>query len=268
MNTKTPGRALIKDFILFICLGIITWAVNMFIQTVFPGNNLLPLLTRSVILILVLVICYYLNYRFTRKNQLNLNILKFKTGLIKYCFAAVILGCLLIAAMWPIIYLLYPFSIIRNHNTAIVPAIDLVTYSLGNTLEELLFRGFLLLAAVKLFRKTGAILLVSFLFALFHLPGTGLSWQGLSMMITTFTMSLLFIAVIYYTASVWTAVTLHITGNFLLHTLGFDGANNGLFQVKFIATDINSIVFTLIYEIVVIAFAMVIFIKGKKQLLN
>ena len=82
---------------------------------------------------------------------------------------------------------------------------------------------------------------------------------------TTFTMSLLFISVIYYTATIWTAVTLHVTGNVLLHSLGFDGANNGMFQIKFATPTINGLFLTLIYEIVVIAFALVIFLKGKKQ---
>ena len=83
---------------------------------------------------------------------------------------------------------------------------------------------------------------------------------------TTFTMSLLLIAVIYYTKSIWTAVTLHITGNLLIHSFGFDGTNNGLFQIKFATSTINDLFLTLIYEIVVITFAVVIFFKGNKQI--
>ncbi len=122
------------------------------------------------------------------------------------------------------------------------------------------------LSAVKLFGKTGAVFLVSLLFGLFHLPGLGLTMQGLSMVITTFTMSLLFIAVIDYTESIWTAVVLHITINILLHTLGFDGTGNGLFHIEFAASDINGFFFTLVYEIVVIASAIVLFIVGKKAI--
>ena len=124
----------------------------------------------------------------------------------------------------------------------------------------------MLLASVKFFGKIGAVLFVSLLFGLFHLQGTGLTANGLSMVMTSFTMSLLFISVIYYTTSIWTAVTLHITGNFLLHSLGFDGTNKGLFQIKFSVSTINGLFLTLIYEIVVIAFVFVIFIKGKKQI--
>ena len=79
-------------------------------------------------------------------------------------------------------------------------------------------------------------------------------------------MSLLFISVIYYTGSIWTAATLHITGNLLLHTFGFDGTNNGLFTIRFATSNANGHISMLIYEIVVITFAIVIFRKAKNQL--
>jgi membrane protease YdiL (CAAX protease family) len=141
---------------------------------------------------------------------------------------------------------------------------DIISYSLGNTLEEFLFRGFLLVASTKLFGKMGGILFISLLFGLFHLQGLGLGSEGWCMVTTTFTMSLLFISVIYYTKSIWTAVTLHITGNLLLHTLGFDGASNGMFQIKFSTSNINGHFIALIYEMVVMLFALFIFSRSKK----
>ncbi len=234
-------------------------------QGVFPGNNMFPFLLRSAILLFTVTIAYYLNIRFSRKNLLNADILKFKSRLIKYYLGGIVLGCFLIATIWSIVNLFHPFEIVKNPNPKINLANDIISYSLGNTLEELFFRGFMLLAAVKLFGKTGGILLVSLLFGLFHLQGTGLTANGLSMVMTTFTMSLLFISVIYYTRSIWTAVTLHITGNFLLHSVGFDGTGYGLFQIKFADSTINGTILTLIYEMVVIGLALIIFIKGKKQ---
>src|SRR5882724_2540344 len=266
MNIKSPYRVLIFDFILFLSFCVVIWIINIIVQSTFPGNNLFPFLIRSVILLFTVTISYYLNYKFSRKNLLSFDILKFKSRLIKYYLGGIIAGCFLIAAIWGIIYLIYPYEIIKNPYSKINLAADIISYSLGNSLEELFFRGFILLASVKFFGKTGAVLFVSLLFGLFHLQGTGLTANGLSMVMTSFTMSLLFISVIYYTTSIWTAVTLHITGNFLLHSLGFDGTNNGLFQIKFSASTINGLFLSLIYEIVVIAFALVIFIKGKKQI--
>lgn len=197
---------------------------------------------------------------------MNFEILKFKSRLISSYLGGIVIGCVLIATIWGSIYLIYPFEIIKNLHSKNNLAIDIISYSLGNTLEEFFFRGFILLASVKLFGKIGGILFVSLLFGLFHLQGSGLTAIGLSMVMTTFTMSLLFIAVIYYTKSIWTAVTLHITGNLLIHSFGFDGTNNGLFQIRFTTSTINDLFLTSIYEIVVITFAVVIFFKGNKQI--
>lgn len=265
MKTKSPYKSLIFDFILFLSFGIIIWIVNIIGQSTFPGNKWFPFLMRSTILLFTVTISYYLNYKFSRKNLLNFDILKFKTRHIKYYLGGIALGCILIATIWAIIYLIYPFEILKNPSSKINLTTDLVSYSLGNTLEELIFRSFILVASVKLFGKMGGVLFVSLLFGLFHLQGTGLTSQGLSMVMTTFTMSLLFICVIYYTKSIWAAATLHITGNLLLHSLGFDGNGTGMFQIKFTDSTINGLFLTLTYEIVVVAFALLIFIKTKKE---
>lgn len=186
--------------------------------------------------------------------------------LVKQYLGGSILGFTLIAAIWTIIYLIYPFEITRSANSKANLTTDIVSFSLGNTIEELLFRGFFLMTCVRLFGKIGGILSVSLLFGLFHLTGFGLTREGLSMVMTTFSMSLLFIAVIYHTKSIWTAVTLHITGNLLLHTLGFDGSAYGMFQIRFSSSHVTGRFITLIYEIVVITFAMIIFMKARKKL--
>lgn len=266
MDTKSLYRALIFDFSLFLLIGTFIWITNIIAQITFPGNNLFPFLMRSLVLSICLALSYQLNYRLSKKNLLNFDILEFKPGNIKYYLGGIVLGCLLIATIWAIIYLIYPFEIIKNPYSKINLPNDLISYSLGNTFEELLFRGFILVASVKFFGKVGAVLFVSLLFGLFHLQGTGLTVEGLSMVMTTFTMSLLFISVIYYTGSIWTAATLHITGNLLLHTFGFDGTNHGLFNIRFVASNVDGHITVLIYEMVVIAFALILFGIGKKQI--
>lgn len=257
---------MIFDFTLFLSFGILTWTLNIIVQNSFPGNKLFPFLMRSTILFSCLTLTYYLNDKFSRKNLLDFDILKFKSKLIKYYLGGIVLGCILIATIWAIIYLIYPFEILKNPYSKINLATAIISYSLSNTLEELLFRGFIFVASVKFFGKMGGVLFVSLLFGLFHLQGTGLTYQGLNMVMTTFTMSLLFISVIYYTNSIWTAVTIHITGNLLLHSLGFDRINNGLVRIKFVASNANGNHINLIYELVVTTFALAIFIKGKKQI--
>ncbi|WP_294216409.1 type II CAAX endopeptidase family protein [uncultured Chryseobacterium sp.] len=266
MNITPSNKVLLFHFAVFIVIGTLIWTINLWGQLGFSGYHFLPFFIRSVILTGLVIISYYLNNKFSKKTHLKRDILKFNLASLKHYLNGCVLGILLITVMWGILYLIYPFEIIRNHDSKVVFGIDIISYGLGNTLEELLFRGFLFLSAVKLFGKTGAVFLVSLLFGLFHLPGLGLTMQGLSMVITTFTMSLLFIAVIDYAESIWTAVVLHITINILLHTLGFDEAGNGLFHIEFAASDINGFFFTLVYEIVVIASAIVLFIVEKKAI--
>lgn len=265
LSSNTSYKSLVIDLLLFLFLGGIIWTINFIGQTSFPGNKLFPFFIRSMILVFLVTLCYVVNYKFSKKNLLNNDFLKFKSGSIKHYVSALILAILLIATIWIIIYFFYPFRILINSSSKINIIIELISYSLGNTLEEFLFRGFLLLALIRLFGKTKGILFISLLFGIFHLQGSGLTGEGFNMLLTTFTMSLLFIAVIYYSKSIWTAVILHITGNFLLHTLGFDGSTNGIFQINFIHSNPNIYFIFLVFEIVVITFALLVFSKATRN---
>ena len=266
MNINLSYRALLPAVSLFVLFGGIIWVFNVLVQSSFPGNHLFPVVVRVALLVGVLTLTYYVNIKFIRKNGLNAGILNFRRGSIQQYLLGSLIAILVIVAIWAIIYLVYPFDIINNANSKTNLVTDLITYSLGNTLEELLFRGFLLLAAVRLLGKINGVLFISLLFGLFHLQGTGMTMEGISMFITTFTMSLLFISVIYYSKSIWTAVTLHITGNLLLHTIGFDGANNGMVHIRFATSNTNGLLITLIYEMVVLTFALFLFSRAEKQI--
>lgn len=258
-------RNLVSTLFLFLLGGGCLWAINIFGESAFPGSGMFPFVARSIILSGVVVFTYFLNDRFCKKNRLDDSILKLIPIPVKQFAGGSMVAFVLITAIWVIIYLIYPFEIIRNVSSKPHLMNDIISYSLGNMLEELLFRGFLLLASVKLMGKFGGIVFVSLLFGLFHLPGLGLTTEGLMMAITTSTMSLLFIAVIYFTKSIWTAVALHVTGNLLLHTFGFDGARDGIFQIRFSNALLNGFVFTLIYEAVVISLALFVFHKSEKH---
>jgi membrane protease YdiL (CAAX protease family) len=265
LNSILTYRNFKIDFSLFILFGVLAWFINVVSQSIFPSNNLIPLLVRSAISLSILTACYYINFIFIRKNSLNTDMVKFKPeSTIRY-LSGIMFGSAVIATIWIVVYMFHPFAVVRNASSTTNVAVDIITYSLSNTLEELLFRGFLLLAAVKLLGEMIGILFICLLFGLFHLQGTGLTPEGLSMVITTFTMSLLLISIIFYTKSIWPAVTFHITGNLLLHTFGFDGQSNGKFQLKFASTHINGNLVTLIYEIIVIVFALLFYFKTPKN---
>src|SRR4030095_12158388 len=113
-NTIPPYRVSVFDFILFLSFGVLIWTINIIGQSIFPGNNLFPFLIRSAILLFLLALTYYVNCKFSRKNLLIFDMLKFKSGFIKYYLGGILLGCLLIGTIWATIYVLYPFEIIKN----------------------------------------------------------------------------------------------------------------------------------------------------------
>jgi membrane protease YdiL (CAAX protease family) len=265
LNITTSNRRLLVSLVLFLIFGMTVWAIAIWSEILFPGNDLFPAFIRSFLMAGLLAMTFYLNYKLAARNELGVEALIFRPGLVKQYLGGIFLGFLLPVTIWTITYLFFPFEILKNADAGVDWVTVVISYCLGNTLEELLFRGFLLLAALKLFGKTGGVIFVSLLFGLFHLPGLGFTQEGLVMIMTTFSMSLLFIAVIFYTRSIWTAVFLHITGNLLLHTVGFDGGTGGLLLIKFSAPLINGAVITVIYETVVVGFALCLFFKSKQH---
>jgi uncharacterized protein len=266
MNTITAFRPLRFDLLFFLIFGAIAWSIFFISNGILVGNDLLPVLTRTLIAFSFLTFNYYANRKLISKHQLNANILRWKTTDLRQSFGGIVLACILIITILAISYLVNPFEIIRNPHPKVVPLLDVISYSLSNTIEELLFRAFVLLASVRLFGKTYSIICLSLLFGVFHLPGLGFTIGALSMILTTATMSLLYISVIYFTKSIWPAVTLHITENLLLHTIGLDGGNNGIFQINLFSSDSNVLFVTLIYETVVIAFAACVYYRSNRQL--
>jgi membrane protease YdiL (CAAX protease family) len=103
------------------------------------------------------------------------------------------------------------------------------SYFLGNSLEELMFRGFLLVVLSRFAGWRIAVLALAIPFGLFHLQGSGISTVGLKMVATTATYSLVFSLSYVLTGSMWTAISVHVTSNILLHTLlGLDGMNQAM----------------------------------------
>ncbi|HEU5081548.1 MAG TPA: type II CAAX endopeptidase family protein [Opitutaceae bacterium] len=89
-------------------------------------------------------------------------------------------------------------------------------YLAGNFGEELIFRGYLLLTLAKRWGDARAVLVTSFLFGLFHLPGLS-GIVALKMVCTTFLGGCLFARVFLSTRTLWTAVAMHVAGNIVLH---------------------------------------------------
>lgn len=99
-----------------------------------------------------------------------------------------------------------------------IPAVALAGagYLTGNFVEELLFRGYLLVVLARLLGTTKALWLLALPFGLFHFPGLDLPALG-KMMLTTGAMHFVYAYAWIATRSLAAAVALHAVGNMLLH---------------------------------------------------
>ena len=91
--------------------------------------------------------------------------------------------------------------------------------------EELIFRGYALVAVSCYLGPRKAVWALALPFGLFHLPGMGMGMAAAKMIATTSAMSIVFSYSFLFTGTLWTAVGLHVAINVSLHTLtGLDGA--------------------------------------------
>ncbi len=105
-------------------------------------------------------------------------------------------------------------------------------YFAGNAGEELMFRAYLLLAMQRAFGTAPALVIVSLLFGLFHLPGLS-GVVAVKMICTTGVWSLVFALGFLKTGSLWTAIGLHAFGNTLLHRVMGMSGDESLFRADF-----------------------------------
>jgi len=106
-------------------------------------------------------------------------------------------------------------------------------YLLGNSVEELIFRGYLLVTLRRSLGLARALAITALLFGLFHLPGMS-GMAALKMICTTAAMSVVFALAYLRTGSLWTAIGLHAATNLLLHrVLGGSGERQSLLQMQF-----------------------------------
>jgi len=135
-------------------------------------------------------------------------------------------GVVLVGAWAASFRLFVSFSLTPGSITLPELLLSLGIYLFGALIEELAFRG---QPFVRLRQRYGtmlAVLLVSLVFGLLHLPGmTGVN--AIKIIALTGLGSLLFCLAYLLSGSLWTAVGLHAGMNFMLHTLLGAGGGHG-----------------------------------------
>ncbi|AYB34702.1 CPBP family intramembrane glutamic endopeptidase [Chryseolinea soli] len=254
----------------FIFLGVAAWLLNVGTQMVFPSQNLLPYIIRTTVLALTVVLTTVGSIRLLKQNHLpaealglGISVRSLLNFLLGACISVIFL--LLIGT---VLYLFVPFHFTAGALSGIQVIKECYSYFWGNFLEELIFRGFLLIVLSNLIGWRRAVWVMALPFALFHLPGIGFGMEALKMMVTSSVGGLLFSYAFTATSSLWTAIGAHVMGNILLHTLtGLDGAGRAMFQPSFedkfpVGYDANFLTFTIAGAIV----AYPLFVLAKKRL--
>lgn len=114
------------------------------------------------------------------------------------------------------LYVVAPFRLGAGPHAASEVPFAAIGYLSGNFVEELLFRGYLLIALSRWYGATRALCMLAVLFGLFHFPGLAPVAMA-KMMLTTGAMHFVYAYAFLATRSLWAAVALHAVGNTLLH---------------------------------------------------
>ena len=130
----------------------------------------------------------------------------------------ILAACALVLALLGVFYLVAPFEILPGSLPPAAIPVAALKFLSSNFNEELLFRGYLLIALAQWLGTTRALWLLAVPFGLFHLPGLDLP-ALLKMILTTGAMHFVFAYSYLATRSLWTAISLHVVSNMLLHTV-------------------------------------------------
>lgn len=116
------------------------------------------------------------------------------------------------------LYVAAPFRLSTGPLAASAVPFAAIGYLTGNFVEELLFRGYVLIALSRWLGTTRALWMLAVLFGLFHFPGLAPMAMA-KMLLTTGAMHFVYAYAFLATRSLWAAVALHAVGNTLLHTI-------------------------------------------------
>lgn len=215
----------VGSLLLFLAIAAVAVALLVLGHGYFPGARPLAragrlLCSTAAIGLLILVGNRLLRRDGFRSDALGLAVdaAHARAFLIGACIATVHILLLL-----GVFYAMAPFDVERGPRSAADVAWAAADYVTGNFIEELLFRGYLLIVLARWLGITRAVALLALPFGLFHFPG--LDAEALvKMMLKTGAMHFVYAYAFLGTRSLWAAVALHAVGNTLLHeVVGVNG---------------------------------------------
>ena len=203
---------------LFLGLAIASITVLRLAHTLFPGDRWIALAGRTLCTTAVIAVLILGSRRLLQRDGLPAE--RLALGVSAWHARAFAIGAALavghIVLLLAALFVLAPFEISAGPLPAASVAIAGVGYLTGNFVEELVFRGYLLIVLAQRFGTAGAAWLLALPFGLFHFPGLDLIALG-KMVLTTGAMHFVYAYAWIAARSLAAAVAMHAVGNVLLH---------------------------------------------------
>lgn len=221
-----------KYVILFCALAIAAWGLNFLGQFAFPSANVVPYFIRTTITLIIVLLLIKLTVYLLNKCGLPGNLVG--SPVVRRVFVnlsiGTVIGSVIILMLMTGLYLFNPFRIVNGNLHGWMLLRECYWYLLNNTIEELMFRGFLLLLLIRIVDWQRAALVMALPFGLFHLSYAGFFPEGFKMVLTTMSLSFVFSYSFILTGSIFTAIAVHVSMNILNHAmLGLDGAGKAAY---------------------------------------
>ena len=226
----------LKSMLAFLVAAVALWEINIVGQMAFPSLNWIPYLIRTAITLLASLLLLVISIRLLGQNEIPPEALGLSPSgdTLSTVLWGLLIAVMPLAFMQALLRIFIPFHFIHGPLRGTDALKESLSYFFGNSLEELMFRGFLLLILCRVSGWRIAVLVIALLFGLFHLQGSGINMASLRLVASTAVYSILFSLSYLLTRSLWTAIAAHVTGNILLHSLlGLDGMNRALFVPVF-----------------------------------
>lgn len=217
---RTPARAVprLSSLGLFLALAGVAITALQLGHTLFPGDRGLALAGRTLCTlaatgVLIVGSRWLLKRDGLAPDRLALGIDARHAGAFGVGAGMAVLHILLLLAA---LFVVVPFKVGAGPLPFTAVAAAAAGYLTGNFVEELLFRGYLLIVLAHWFGTTQALWLLALPFGLFHFPGLDALALG-KMLLTTGAMHFVYAYAWLATRSLAAAVALHAVGNTLLH---------------------------------------------------
>jgi membrane protease YdiL (CAAX protease family) len=221
-----------RSIILFIVAVIIAGVLNIAAEITFPGQSVVPYFVRTTISLMVLLLFVAVSIHLLKQNGLSADILSLKLSGRSFLklLSGISIGIVTVMLIGLLLYAFIPYHFISGPLNGRELLKECYRYFLDNSLEEFMFRGFLLVVLSQLIGWHKAVCIMPLPFGLFHLVFMGLNITGLKMLISTAAFAFIFSYALILTGSIWTAIGTHVSSNILLHAIwGLDGANKAMF---------------------------------------